>query len=66
MGQKLHANCAAGFITARRKDNVAPDGVSLCIYRVRGLSSTRIGVYAHAAEVVTKARLHEAARLRIK
>jgi hypothetical protein len=48
------------------EDDVAADGIGESADGVSGLCSTRAGVDANAAEVVTKTRLEECAAGRVK
>jgi hypothetical protein len=55
-----------GFVATVRKSDVVANGIRQSINPACGLRGPFVDMHSHTAEVVTKPRLHESARSRIK
>jgi hypothetical protein len=66
VGEQSSPTAIARRILVRTKGHVVADGVGRRIHRPRRLSRPRVGMDAHAAEVMAEARLHEPARRHVQ
>jgi hypothetical protein len=66
MGQQFCPPCGGGLKLPRPKNNVRSDGISQGLHGAGRFRRPLVGMNAHRAKVMSKARLHEGARGRIQ